>query len=326
MTPPVDAPWVAVHLELAGRAGLTLPDVGLSRAFTLPRARLEGDLGAGDLASARLAVAAVRSAGDEGYIGIDGEAIVPEVQLAEARVDVTRWGLAAAAGITDDPWVASADAAWGLRDVAPTFGEDQGWMDSGDLGGWVAWTAPRDVFSLRVDLTSGEGFRYRERNEGKDLAGTVTIRPVSALALTAYAREGSRGLGLARDHRAGARVSGGWTRLTLGVEGLAAWGVDGDAERAPLGGSAWATARPWGPLLVFVRADLASEALSDAEATSFRGFAGAGVELRGVVRVLVGYEGTRVGDDVAELSGAADLEDTDTVYLQLGVRLGASTR
>lgn len=316
-------------LDLAGRGALVFPDTGISRALTLPRARAEGRLAVGDVAVGRVAVAAVRSGGDAGYIGIDGEALVPEIQLAEARGAWAPLGVAMAAGLVEDPWVVGADEAWGLRPLQASFGESMGWMDSSDLGGWLGWTSPRRVIALRVDLASGEGARFRERNEGKNLAGTATLRPVdtatSGLAFTVYGRDGSRGLGLARDHRFGIRASGHVPLGAAGVEGLATWGVDGDAGRQPLGGSAWLVAHPWGPLLAYGRVDLASEALGQADAGTRVLLLGAGVELPSVarppLRVVVGYTGTRVGAAVADVAGSTALDNTDAVFLQLGVTL-----
>ncbi len=321
--------WVG--LDLAGRAGLAFPDVGISRTLTLPRAHVEGGLALGDVAAARVAVAVVRSGGDDGYIGVDGEALVPEVQIAEARGAWAPLGLGIGAGLVEDPWVASGDAAWGLRPIAATFGEAAGWMDGSDLGGWVGWSAADRRVTARVDLTTGEGARFRERNEGKDLAATVSVRPAGdgRAVFTLYGRDGSRGLGLARDHRFGLRAGGTVGPLTGMVEGLAAWGVDGDALRQPLGGSASLVARPWGPLLAYVRLDLSTEAPGDATAGTRTLLAGAGVELPVTeappLRLTAGYTGTRVGSGVAAIAGAAALQDVDAVFLQLGVSLGTSS-
>ncbi len=331
---PDEDPCVFFQLDLAGRAGITLPDVGISRDLTLPRAQAEGALGLGDLATARLAVAVVRSGGDSGYIGVDGEALVPEVQIAEARAAWRPLGLGIGAGVIDDPWVASSNEAWTLRAISPSFGEAMGWIDSSDLGGWVGWSSVGRHITARVDLTSGEGARFRERNEGKDVAGTVSVHPSAHASATAYVRDGSRGLGLARDHRAGMRASGEVGPLLLGVEGLAAWGVDGDATRQPLGTSGWVVVRApalgvvW---LGFGRLDLATEALGESDAGTRTLLAGAGMEVHArnakvdepaPLRVVVGYTGTRVGDAVAGIAGAGALEDADTVYVQLGVTLG----
>ena len=321
-------------LEVAGRLGLSLPDSGVSRTFTLPRARAEGSLQAGEEVGARLVLTAVRSGGDEGYLGVDGEALLPEIEIAEAWAGHAPWGLRVAAGLISDPWVASGDAAWGMRALAPGFGEATGWMDKSDLGAFVGWTAHERMLSARVDLTSGEGGRIRERNEGKDLAGTLSLRPLAgdreALVLTAYGRDGSRGLGLARDHRLGLRLSGSTHRLDWGAEGLAAWGVGGDELRAPLGGSAWANVRPWGPLLATLRLDLSTESLGATHAGREGLLAAVGAEVHhaesATLRALAGYSGARAGAQVSEIAGATVLERVDTVFVQLEVALSEHSR
>ena len=319
---PDDALCVAVGVEAAGRAAYTFPEVGVSRAFSLPRARGEVGLHYGDHVGARVALAAVRTGGDDGYLGIDGETIVASVVVAEARVAAPRLGLGAGAGLVDDPWTVGSEQAFGLRDVAACWGEELGVMDRSDLGAWLGWTSPGARFAARLDLSTGEGAHFRERNDGKNIAGSITARPFAsdALVVSLYARDGSRGLALARDHRVGARISGGYGPVEAGVEALAAFGAAGDATRAPVLGSAWVEARPWGPLLAFGRLDLASEDLSDAEAGTRVARAGLGVEVferRG--RVLVGWEGRAAGTHVVSVAGAEALTREDTLYAQLSV-------
>lgn len=318
---------VAVDVEAAGRAAYTLPEVGVSRAFSLPRARGEVGLHYGDLAGARVAVAAVRTGGDDGYLGIDGETIVAAVVVAEARVAAPRIGIGAGAGLIDDPWTVGSEHAFGLRDLGASWGEEYGIMDRSDLGAWLGWTSPSARLAVRLDLSTGEGAHYRERNDGKNIAGSITARPFASdeLVVSVYAREGSRGLALARDHRLGARVSGGYGPVEAGVEALAAFGAAGDATRAPMIGSLWVEARPWGPLLAFGRIDLATEDLTDAEAGTRVARAGLGVEVferRG--RVVVGWEGRAAGGHVVSVAGAEALTREDTLYVQLSVDIGVA--
>ena len=160
------------------------------------------------------------------------------------------------------------------------------------------------------------------------VVGVLTMGEGGAV-FTVYGRDGSRGLGLARDHRLGVRASGSLGPVTGMVEGLAAWGVDGDALRQPLGGSASLVARPFGPLLAYVRLDLSTEAWGDSEAGTRTVLAGAGVELPDMdappLRLIAGYSGTRVGDGVAAIAGASALQDADMVFLQVGVTLGVAS-
>ncbi len=250
----------AIGLDLAGRAEARWPAGGLDRPLTLPRGRLALGLeqpGAG----ARVVLGTVRSGGDDGYIGVDGEALVPRVEVAEARARVEPWGLSLAAGLVDDPWVAPGDLATGQRSLAPGLGEGLGWLDRSDIGGLAAWTSPGGWATAAATLTTGEGLARRERNEGHNLAGLLMVHPLTgadradALVVSAYARDGSRGLGLARDHRAGLRVHGAWGPTRGGVEHLRAWGVGGDGLRQPHATSAWAGLRPGLPVAAELRVD-----------------------------------------------------------------------
>ncbi len=326
-----------LDLDLAGRFQVDVPDPGIQRAFRLPRANLETGLALGPLASARFGVAAVRSTGETGYIGVDGESLVVQVELAEARYTWVRAGLSVAGGMVEDPWVSSGDAAWGMRPVAPTLAEGRGWFDKADLGGVVAWTAPRGVATVQIAMLTGEGYRWRERNEGKNLNAVVTLRPFAllpepqpeALQVAILARDGSQGMERARSHRGAFRVWSDLELLGAGVEGVMAYGVAGDGGHAPLGLSAWAVGRPIRPLVAYVRVDLALEDPEDPDSGSLVVRPGVGVELppRGPLApftILVGYEGTRLGPQAAPLAGAGDAASSHAIHVQLGVRLAGS--
>ena len=321
--------------EVAARLRAELPDLGLARAFSLPRAQLSLVLGWGGAAAARVELAAVRSGGETGYVGVDGESIVPRVQIAEARFGWPAAGLLLAAGLVDDPWVALGDAAWGMRAVAPTLGEERGWLDRSDLGGTLAWTAPRALATLSVSLTSGEGLRLRERNDGKDLTAVATVRPLALAATGALlevsflVRDGSRGLDQVRDHRLGARAALHAGAFGAGVEVLAATGVAGDPARTPKGLSAWVTLDALGPALAFARVDVTSERLGDPAAAAFTARAGGGVRLpfRGPVAPLAlvaAYEGTHTGAAAAAVAGAAEATTLHVFWIQLAFRLAGA--
>ena len=328
-TPTIEAPVVAleapdvwVRAELAGRAGAVTPDLGVARAFSLPRARVEAAATHGGVA-VRAALVAVRSGGESGYIGLDGESLVPAVQVAEARVAHGSWTLAA--GVVDDPWVRAGDAAWGLRGVAPGLGEDTGWMDASDMGAWAGWRSPR--VRVRVVATSGEGARMRERDESKDVAGFAEATPAwgdrGALRVAAFARAGTRGLGSARDHRAGVRVAGAVGVVSLGGEALAAWGVGGDATRTPVGASAWLVARPGRHALGWLRVDAGAEAPWSAEARTLTARGGMGAELGDArsARLVLGGTLRSVGAGVRGVAGAPILASSAEAFLQLEVTL-----
>jgi hypothetical protein len=326
---------LSASADVAGRLRVELPDLGLARAFSLPRAQLALALGWGGAAAARVELAAVRSGGETGYIGVDGESIVPRVQIAEARFGWPATGLLLAAGLVDDPWVALGDAAWGMRAVAATLGEERGWLDRSDLGGTLAWTAPRALATLSVSLTSGEGLRLRERNDGKDLSAVATLRPLAlattgaVLEVSFLVRDGSRGLDQVRDHRLGARAAFHAGAFGAGLELLAATGVGGDAARTPKGLSAWVTLDALGPALAFARVDATTERLGDPAATAFTARAGGGVRLPfhgalAPLALVAAYEATHTGAAAAAVAGAAEATTAHVFWIQLAFRLAGA--
>lgn len=251
---------LAVGADVAGRFERYWPSGGIDRGLTLPRARLA--IGAEQQqVGARFVWGTVRSGGDSSYIGVDGEALVPRVEVAEARLRLPDHGLVLAGGLVDDPWVVSSNLAWGHRASAPGFAEENRWQDRSDIGGLAAWSAPHGWTTVAVTLTTGEGLARRERNTGLNTAALVVVRPLTAtqhpdaLTVSLYGRDGSRGLGLSQDHRMGGRLSSQWGPVQGAVEFLQAHGVGGDALREPSGSSFWVSAAPGLPVAGFVRLD-----------------------------------------------------------------------
>lgn len=331
LTDPVgiDAvPALDVEVEAAARLALLVPDPGISRSFELPRARAGLGVGVGH-AAGYVRLTAVRSTSTDGYAGVDGEAWVAEVDLATAQLLLPEVDVRVSAGLVPDLWSATSEAAWGDGGLWATPGERFGWMDAADLGGSVTWNGWQGRVGAGASLTTGEGANWRERNEGKDLAGIVTVAPLGSTMPrgSVYVRNGSRGLGLARDHRLAGRVDGGTPRLGWGVEVIKAWGVDGDATRSPLGGSAWVQAQPWGPLTGAARLDLATEALERADAGTVSWLAAAGVRLdEGAVELRAGASQVRRGDAVRAVAGADALAVETTFFLHLQAHLRFTTR
>ena len=330
------AALLSVLLEVSGEGRLTLPDAGQSRELRLARGLIQVGLQQLGPAHARLRLEPVRSGGETGYIGVAGESIVPRVQVAEAGAHGKLLGeLSVVAGLVDDPWVVQGQQAWGLRTVAPALAEDQGWMARSDLGGTAAWRSPGGWAEVQVGLQSGEGLDSRERNDGQDLIAVASARPLAGvdpalLVLSLMGREGSRGVGLARDHRAGARLSSQHAVIGGGVELLAGWGLDGDATQRPGGLSTWLTTGPSLPVIGWARLDATRADRADAAtgATTWR--AGAGPALGGrahrrAVFVLAGVEHHRYAPDATALAGAGSAANHSSVFIQLGTRLAAET-
>jgi hypothetical protein len=326
--PAAECAWADVQVGAQGV--VRWPSVGISQEILLTRSRLELGVTEGPL-TGRLVTMGVRSGAPEGYVGVDGESIVPQVQVAEARVD-PGLGVRIAAGLLDDPWLIPAEQVWGLAALAPTLSEAAGWFDRSDLGLRAAWTSPGRWFGLSTQLHSGEGLTRRERNEGKDVTAVAVVRPIPAqpdlLVVSVVAREGSRGIGSARDHRLGARATSSGAQWAAGAEVDQAWGVGGDPERAPLGASAWAWATPWGPLLGVARADLVWELPGDADARRSEVWVAGGarwVTPHATGRLLAGAAFVEAGPAATALAGAEGLSQQQRALVLLDLRATAAT-
>lgn len=311
-------------LDIAGRLFARSPDVGLSRGVSLPRMRAEAAVITPD-ASVRLAVLPARSGGEEGYIGIAGEALVPVLQVAEARYDHRAWGLSVAAGLVDDIALMPVQLAWQRVDVARPLLTDRGWTERSDLGGWLGWTSPEGYVSVTAAVVSGEGANRRERNTGLDTVGTLTVRPLGSqmLELLAWGREGSTGLLQARDHRAGGAALFRHDVVVVGVEAVMGWGLGGDGALAPGGGSVWARTGDELPAVGWLRFDQGTDARGVAQAGETTVLAGGGPRLPmasgAPAWVGVGYEARTMQDNATPLAGSVATSRTQTVFLQLSV-------
>ncbi|MFT4624771.1 MAG: hypothetical protein ACI8PZ_003431 [Myxococcota bacterium] len=318
----------AADADLAGRLAERFPAPGLGRTVELSRARVEIGIGS-DTTSARLALTPVRSGGATGYIGVAGEALVPTVQIAEARIASPALGLAGGAGVIDDLWTGTGQRLWALPAVVDTAGLSTGTLNRSDLGLWAGWTARERWVSVSTSLSSGEGHLRRERNDGKDTAVLVTARPLrdgerDLLAVSLYARDGSRGLSSAANHRLAARV---WTEhrwVGGGAEVIRGTGEGSDPTLLPLVVSGWARTGDALPAVGWVRVDhdVASRSMADSAFTTLHLGGGPRLPLQagGPAQVLVGWQRGMVGEAAAALAGTGARSGWDLVFLQVGVR------
>lgn len=326
------SPWLLFLLEVAGEGRLTTPDDGLSRELRLARGLAELQARPPGPALARLRLEPVRSGGESGYVGVAGESIVPRVQVAEAGLVAAPFGrVRVVAGLVDDPWVRAAEEAWDLPAVAAALPEGEGLMARSDLGAAASWESPGRHLSLTTSLLSGEGLDRRERNEGQDLQAMLALRPLAdadprRLELSLMARDGSRGVDLARDHRLGLRVQGEQRWLHAGAEGLLGWGLDADPAQRPAGASAWARQGPALPAVAWLRVDHARAQVDDPRTATTTLRLGGGPGLGGrrdrqAAWLALGIEHVRHAENAAAIAGAGAAANQTTVLLQLGVRL-----
>lgn len=325
-------------LDVAGRASLLFPSQGISTRMELPRARALFQLQTPYGASVRIALEPVRSGGENGYIGIDGESFVPRFQIAEARWDWNQAGLAVAGGIVDDLWTMSVQDAWGLPQVDFTLGMDQGWLERADVGAWVSWTSPKAFATVTASLTSGEGYRRRERNNGKNATFLATFRPLvwlenpdEGLEISAMYRDGSRGVEVARDHRAAVRASYVHPWAAGGVEALWGWGANGDSSQLPFGVSAWARTGDALPVVGWARVDVAQASRDVEQSQTLGWWAGIGPSFplkKGAtsrpLQILLGYEGAQYQANAQALPGTDTTAVNHRVFLQVGANVQAA--
>jgi hypothetical protein len=330
--PDIRCAWA--DLDFAGRAWARVPDVGISRGVSLQRTRAEVGLRALDV-QARFAVLTARSGGESGYVGVEGEAIVPVVQIAEARWDWRELGLAAAAGLVDDPWVMTLQPVWNRVDVLRPLPTDAAFLDRADAGGWLSWTGPEGIVAATVAATTGEGIHRRERNSGTNLTGVLRARPLAMVAdppvqveIAAFGREGSRGIGQAPDHRAGAAILVRHPYVDGGVDGLMGWGLRGDGALRPAGVSFWATSGSAAPAVAFARLDRRTDHRGVDGAGQGLTLLGAGPRLpfgdQGPGYVIVGWEGRTFGPAARPIAGSEAIAGSDLFFVQLGARLIAA--
>jgi len=316
-------------VDVGARLFTRFPDTGLSRGIDLNRFR--GELGfATSGASARFSLLPARSGGDDGYIGIQGEAIVPRFQLAEARYDIHSAGFSVAAGLVDDIALMPGQGEWTHVAFLRPILTDRGWTSRSDVGGWASWTAPGRWVTATASVTSGEGANRRERNNGLDTTGVLIVRPTGTdlVQFLAWGREGSVGLLQARNHRAGFASYLDHDLVGAGVEAILGWGLGGDGALDPGGVSLWARTGRELPVVGFGRLDLGSDARSVPQTAERTLLAGVGPHLPfepdGPASLVLAYEGRSAQPGAAPVAGATATQHTHTVFLQLTSRVQGS--
>lgn len=320
-------PCAATRLDVAVRGAVVLPDEAIGTTLDLDRARIGFGAASGPV-WARLRTDATRSADADSYVGISGEAWVPVI--AEAAVGGEALGFRSEVGLVPDPWVNPGNRAWGLGALAPTLVAGLDWIPASDVGLSVGWQGLGQRLGVEATLTSGEGANRRERNEGKDLAASLSVAPFgnADLMISLYGRNGSRGLGYVRAHRVGLRAAGERPRFAYGAEVLQAWGVGDEARREPGSTSMWLRVRPVGPLLVAARTDAWSEDLARADALGWRALGAAGVVFDvpgGSVSALAGADHLAFGSAVTPFPGGTAGAASTSLYLHVEAQLGFST-
>jgi hypothetical protein len=275
--PPAFAAWptarLALDLRLFTSARWTKQTGDDLTALQLDRGEVGVRVGITRQAAAELRLEAVRSAGEGGTLGVDGDSMVARIKVAQVggTVDLGPVRLDGALGFVRDPWIATLEDGYSLLALSRTASERLlGWPTS-DLSAEVR--ASVGPARLSVAVGNGEGLRYPERNSGKTTTAVLEVVPIHTrdlrIAFAGVGRDGSLGAASVRDRRAG----GGATVITplvrAGVEAVRAWGVGdrGDVVGTALAG--WAEATPMPRLSIAARG--ASFGIMSGRASTFGG-------------------------------------------------------
>ena len=249
--PPAFAPWpsarLAFDLELFTSARWThqtgddLTELRLDRGEAGVRVALSPRA-----AAAELRLESIRSAGEGGALGVDGDSMVVRVKYAEVTgtfeaADVRVDG---ALGFVPDPWLRTLEEGYPLRALSRTASERLLGWPTADLSAELR--ASFGPARLSITAGNGEGLRYPERNSGKTTTAVLELVPLHTrelrLSLTAVGRDGSVGAASIRDRRAGGGATVITPRVRGGFEAVHAWGLGGRGEVTGTALAGWAEA------------------------------------------------------------------------------------
>ncbi|MCA9563119.1 MAG: hypothetical protein KC561_06500 [Myxococcales bacterium] len=312
--------------------------------FSLRRAELGVSYSAGSIFRAVTTLEAIRAAGEGSFFGVDGNSLLVRVKHAFADVDLAVGPISfeIRAGLIPEIVVEFLESGYGLRGISATAGEHFGFFDTSDLGASLG-VGVLDAVFFQAQVTNGEGRNEVEQNDGKNLTlqliGQLTALDVLGdrlrLAAGVSWRDGSLGIGSARNQRVAAGLFALHPRFGAGAEIHFADGYAGRPDRTARGIGAWGEGfalPPW--LGAFVRIDRfdgdPDHATDSGQLTLTAGLYSEPLDallddfapLGGTVRLYAGYRMERYGDDAEPLPGVASVADSDQFFLSLAIQLG----
>jgi hypothetical protein len=267
----------AAYARVGARFEALFAEAGDFNELRLDRAELGGcvvhDSGAGLL----LGVEAIRSAGPDSLIGVDGDSIVVRLEYAVGyyRAALGPGVLRVQAGLVPDAWVHTLERHYDLRSTAPLLSETARFYETSDLGVTLAYAVLDGRLSLEVAYGNGEGAAEVEQNTGKNLTVVLSGAPLVleilgaplTIGLHASLRDGSLGVAEVRNHRLAGAITAVHPRLRAGAELVHARGYRGRGDVEALGLGVWLAGTlvdPW--LGVSTRLDLLEADLDASDA------------------------------------------------------------
>jgi hypothetical protein len=280
-----------------------------------------------------LNVEAVRSAGPESLLGINGDSLILRAKHAFgfSRMTLGPGELTAQFGLVPDPWTQTLEGRYDLRGVAPTLSERAFFFDTSDLGATLEYTVLDGRLGLRFAYLNGEGRNQIEQNSGKNLNIVLSGRPLELdlagplqVDLHFGYRDGSLGTGRSRNHRLFGAMTVLHPRVKGGLEWSEAFGYLGRGEvNARLVG-AWASGTILDPFLgLYARFDHLNQATGVSGATANRFEIGLYSDALGQtdpstpfrMRAYLGYANESFGDSAGPLPGVPTAADGHTITI-----------
>ena len=286
-----------------------------------------------------LRVEAVRSAGPQSLIGVDGNSLILRLAQAygHAAVHLGPIDIGARFGQVPERWIEQLEKGYDTRGADPLGSDRVVMFDRADLGATLTLSGWKGRFDVDASFTNGEGRAQLELNQGKNTTIIATARPWRtrhargpiALAVHGMYRDGSYGVPVAgapgRNHRAGAALTFQSPWAFAGVEYVRAFGFNARPELVSDVIGAWASAyayQPWVGLMAkydHVRQDVATAGtqVHVVSAALFSDVFGYSFRNRRRVRLYAGYQYEGYGPNAGPVPGAPEAANTHRFMLQL---------
>lgn len=222
---------------------LSAIEAGVQRISNFELSRAEfGMQSAPQVWAWELRLEGIRSAGQDSLMGIDGDSFILRVKRAwgSYQLEKSSWSLVTRIGLIPDLWHLRIMSAFPLRALGASQGEREGFQDTSDLG--ASWTLSAYDQSIFLSVSNGEGRRYPEQNQGKNvLIGLQLSAPLfeHRTYLSIAYQDGSKGPSSSRNHRLYGVVCWPSSRLNLGITGTYAWGYRARPEQEVLAIQGW---------------------------------------------------------------------------------------
>ena len=284
-------------------------------------------------------IEAVRSAGPQSLIGIDGNSLVMRLGQAygHAAAHVGPISIGLRGGLIPERWLEQVEKGHDTRGVEALASERALMFDRADLGATLTVSGWKGRVELDASLTNGEGRAQQELNRGKNTTLILSVRPLRrrlpggplALAIHGLYRDGSYGLALAdaagRNHRVAAALTLQSPWAFAGAEYVRALGFNARPDLVSDALGAWASAYLFRNYLgimasyAHIRQDVATPGTRVDVVTAglFGDVFGYRLRNRRRVRLHAGYQYEGYGAAAGPVPGAPEAATTHRFMLQL---------